>query len=184
MPEVPQTSAAVWMIQHRSWRRPMPSRSWRPGGTLRCICCIRSNLFLKLLSLTFSIWGPNVYFQWKSQQTICWVHTNILTQTFAEVIRWGWYSPQLRVATFTGWILITVVRCFLSNDSCGYSSVHIYSNILVLQCTFWLVQAHFHLLMQLCYQLFGVITLNTVQVLLLGKIRDWLLHKQRRKMPI
>lgn len=147
MPEVPQTSAAVWVIQHRSWRRPTPSRSWRPGRTLHCICCNRSNLFLKILSLTFSTWGPNVYFQWKSQQTTCWVHANVLTQTFTEVIHWGWYSPQLRAATFTGWILTTVVRCFLSNDSCGYSSVHTYSNILVLQRTFWLVQARFHLLL-------------------------------------
>lgn len=93
-------------------------------------------------------------------------------------LHWGiwWYSPQLRLATFTGWILIIAVHCFLSNDTWAYSSVHTYSKILVLQSTFWPVQAHFHLLTHLCYKLFSVTTLNTVQVLLLGKI--WLASAQ------
>ena len=172
MPAVTQTSAPAWMIQHRSYRRPTPSWSWRTGGVPHCIC---SNFFLKKLSLILSIWGPNVYFQGKPQQAIHWIHA-------IDLHRGLWrYSPRLTSATFTGWRLAIVVHCFLSDDSRGYSPVHTYSKTLALQCTFWPVQAHFHLLMQLCYQLCSVTTLNTAQALLLGKICDWPPHKQCRK---
>lgn len=128
------------------------------------------------LSLILSIWGERkVYFQWKPQQIICWVHA-----TLTLLRGTWWYSPQLRWATFTGWTVIPAVHSNPSNDSWGYSSVHTYPTRVALP--FLTCAGTWPFINTTALPALQSHLLNIMSVLLLGKIWDWLLYKQCSKM--
>lgn len=130
------------------------------------------------LSLILSIWGERkVYFQWKPQQIICWVHA-----TLTLLRGTWWYSPQLRWATFTGWTVIPAVHSNPSNDSWGYSSVHTYPTRVALP--FLTCPGTWPFINTTALPALQSHLLNIMSVLLLGKIWDWLLYKQCSKMAI
>lgn len=167
------------MTQHRSYRS-IPLWSWRPGGFACCISNICINLFLRKLSLILSIWSKRkVYFQWKPQQIICWVHTT-LTQTFSEGYddtAHNWDELHLQAGESSQ--LHTAIP---SNDSWGYSSVHTYPASVALP--FLTCPGALPFINTIALPALQSHLLNTMSVLLLGKIWDGLLDKQRSKMPI
>lgn len=151
MPEVTGTSAAVWMTQHRSYWRSIPLRSCRPGGVACCISNICRNLFLRKLSLILSE-AKRVYFQWKPQQIISWVHATP-TQTFSEVpdnTADSWDELHLQAGESS--------QLYTASLQMIHGVIPLFALIqLMLHCPFWPVQVQCHLLTQLHYQLFSLI---------------------------